>query len=346
MQSTTQASARMIQSTAATRRLRGLAWAFGVLAIQMLLPTACGGEGKDGGEGGEGEEGGEGGQAGGDATDEAGGTSAGGDSGGNESGSGGRASGGASSGGAANGTGGMGQPSCDDDEEYDALLEACIVPIPCDPTASPFGGGDGSQQDPYLVCSAEQLAAVAGALEAQFVLAASLDLSDVDDFVPIGDITTPFVGTFDGAGRVLVGLQMNLPEVQGVGLFGGLGADGQPATVRNLQLRDFQIEGSYEVGVLAGRVSDRYTLIDTVEVDGGRVTADIDVGGLAGGSAGTVANSSASAAVTATTSGYFGSSAGGLLGSNSALVTGSRATGAVAGVNVVGGLVGFNLETI
>jgi len=235
--------------------------------------------------------------------------------------------------------------TCDSSgEKYDAVVEACLENVACDPQASPFGGGTGSEESPFVICSADQLDAVRTEPEAHFVLATSLDLSSVQDFAPIGSDATPFLGVFDGAGRALVGLELSLPDANQVGLFGVVGQSGTPATLRHLVLRDFVIEGRYEVGVLVGELRDDDSLIEMVDVEGGSVVGRIYVGGAVGANSGSVTESSASAQVTATAATeYFGSAAGGLIGINSGrTVVNSTATGQVSGLYLVGGLVGVS----
>lgn len=88
-------------------------------------------------------------------------------------------------------------------------------------------------------------------------------------FLPIGTVTTPFNGSFDGDGFEITGLQINgdsqstYTGVEYFGLFGYIGAEGQ---VSNLGLTNTTINLPYtlgaDVGVLAGRnygtISDCY----------------------------------------------------------------------------------------
>lgn len=67
-----------------------------------------------------------------------------------------------------------------------------------------FAGGNGTQDYPYLIATAEQLNNVRNFLgEAYkytyFQLIAPIDLSSYPNWVPIGDVNNPFYGIFYGA---------------------------------------------------------------------------------------------------------------------------------------------------
>jgi len=355
------------------RRLR---WTACLLALLGGAPAACGGGDPDDSDGTGGQAGGQG------ADESGGASSGGSDgTGGSDpaGGSGGNGSGGSETGGQGGEGGSANTPTCEEEQErtvpcasgadgavqaqvcvdeawqddgactcegandeYDPVAEACVEAIACDPEASPFGGGEGTEESPFAVCSVPQLQAVRTELDAHFILASSLDLSELEDFEPIGDALTPFVGVFDGGGRALEGLVVSAPEFGDVGLFGVVGDSGQPAILRDLVLRDFELEGLNQVGVLAAHLQDDETLVELVNVEGGSVQADFLVGGVVGNSEGIITGCSASASVTATAAfEYFGSAAGGLLGQNlGGSVVDSTASGDVTGLYAVGGLVG------
>jgi filamentous hemagglutinin family protein len=182
-------------------------------------------------------------------------------------------------------------------------------------------------------------------------------------FAPLGDGGTPFTGRFDGLGHVVSGLVIDRPASDFVGLFG----NGAAAEIRNLGLTDVEVTGGNQVGALLGAavvgaanrvhatgqvhgqasvgglvgylnsmpLSDSYATTDVTGVD--------RVGGLVGETnGGTLAERNfASGSVTAS-----GDDVGGLVGYNGFAfgLSDSYATGAVAGVNRVGGLIGYNLN--
>ena len=187
-------------------------------------------------------------------------------------------------------------------------------------------------------------------------------------FSPIGNFSTQFTGSFDGQGRVISNLAINLPSTNHVGLFGYAGAG---AALSNVSLQAATVAGAARVGILVGL--SRGTISNASAT--GTVTADNYGGGLAGESSGSVASSWAAVTVagTTTTSSSMGgligwnntggtiqdsyatgnvtagtgsTRAGGLTGNNNGSILRSYATGAVSGGSQgVGGLVGFNSGT-
>ncbi len=153
-------------------------------------------------------------------------------------------------------------------------------------------------------------------------------------FVPIGSLTSAFVGTLDGLGHSISNLTINLPNSTSVGLFG---LAGPGSVIQNIGVVNATITGNNEVGALAGSSGGR--IINSFS--SGAVTNISDtVGGLVGVNYGTISNSSSSATV----SGY--STVGGLVGNNFGALANSNSTGKVSGTSYVGGLAGQNYGTI
>ena len=66
-----------------------------------------------------------------------------------------------------------------------------------------FGGGDGTELNPYLVEDAQDLWAVRGNLSAHYKQIYNIDLNVFNEdggWTPIGTTSTPFTGTYDGSG--------------------------------------------------------------------------------------------------------------------------------------------------
>lgn len=79
---------------------------------------------------------------------------------------------------------------------------------------SSFAGGQGTINDPYQIATAEQLDAVRYNLNSNFVLVNDIDLSEYENWVPIGGIKDVeakdgFQGTFDGKGHTIKNLKMD-----------------------------------------------------------------------------------------------------------------------------------------
>ena len=192
------------------------------------------------------------------------------------------------------------------------------------------------------ITNAHQLQLMDMALSASYTLAANINAnntgaagsdiwSSAGGFAPIGNLSTPFTGSLNGAGNAVFGLTMNWPQSNFVGLFGVLGAG---STVSNLSVNSASIAGSSYVGALAGY--GKQTEINNSS-SSGSVTGSANVGGLVGTTGySSITNSHASGNVTA-----GGNNVGGLVGAGTyGAFTNTYASGAVSGGTGVGGLVG------
>lgn len=77
-----------------------------------------------------------------------------------------------------------------------------------------FAGGNGTINDPYQIANAQQLNAVRYNLKSNFVLVNDIDLSEYENWVPIGGIRDVeardgFQGMFDGRGHTIKNLKMD-----------------------------------------------------------------------------------------------------------------------------------------
>lgn len=148
-------------------------------------------------------------------------------------------------------------------------------------------------------------------------LAADLDLSE-HRWMPVGNMTNSFYGTFDGGGHSVSGMTVNLSSATHVeaGFFGYI----QAGTVKNLEV--------------SGNVTT---------ASGGHN----DVGGIVGINYGTVMNCVSSVNVTAFEIVNY---AGGIVGYSGGTVMNSYNTGIVIAsggtINFAGGIVGYNLEGV
>ena len=98
-------------------------------------------------------------------------------------------------------------------------------------------------------------------------------------FEPIGNSDTPFTGTFDGQGFAIIGLNINRPEEENIGLFGYTNG----ATIKNVVTKDGSIIGKTKVGGIVGQAINS-TIVGSD--NGNSVTANTDgnyaVGGIVG----------------------------------------------------------------
>lgn len=198
--------------------------------------------------------------------------------------------------------------------------------------------GDGSAEHPYIIETPDQLYELSVSqsvyLGNDFQLAADIDFTGWDwtlkPWTPIGSDATPYEGTFDGAGHVIKGLEINNPALDATGLFGR-----NDGTIRNVGLEDVKLNGGTYTGGLAGRNTGKLHNVYST----GSVNGTASVGGLAGANytGGIVQHAYSTANVTG------GSNIGGLVGLNSGgTVQYAYATGNVGGGDRIGGLVGFH----
>jgi hypothetical protein len=196
--------------------------------------------------------------------------------------------------------------------------------------------GAGTETDPYLIYTAEQLNIIGLVVcewDKHFKLMADIDLSAFTGTILniIGvDWNNPFTGVFDGNDHTIS------TYTSYIGLFGFV--DGPNAEIKNLGMINPNVDawtrgsvGSL-VGVLwKGTVANCY-------VEGGSVAGRSSVGGLVGvnGYRSDVSNCYSTGSV----SGY--NDVGGLVGVNSGTITNCYSTGDVRGYVYVGGLVGGN----
>ena len=160
-------------------------------------------------------------------------------------------------------------------------------------------------------------------------------------WLPIGDDSSSggssaYNATFEGNGYSISNLFISRSSTDDVGLFGAASAT---SAIRNVGLVDVAVTGSDYTGALIGTA---YGAVDSV-YSTGSVTGAGDVGGLMGymNSGGTMQRSYSTASVTGS-----GDDIGGLVGNNIGTLTASYATGAVTGVDYVGGLVGANSRAL
>jgi hypothetical protein len=196
-----------------------------------------------------------------------------------------------------------------------------------------FGGGVGTEADPYLIYRSEQLNVIGHPdrewQDRHFKLMADADLAGKTWSGPVIPV---FAGSFDGNGHTISHLTIRGKSV--LGLFGHLWSRGE---VKNLDVVGVNVTGSSDyVGGLVGYNHGSVTQCCSTGV----VSGNSAIGGLVGYNAGSVTRSYTAAAVRG--DGQRPWSIGGLVGSNYGAVTNCHSTGTVSGNGYVGGLVGEN----
>ena len=107
------------------------------------------------------------------------------------------------------------------------------------------------------ITNAHQLQLMAVNLNANYTLANNINLGELPSasglwntatgFVPVGNATTNFTGSFNGGGYTISGLTINRPSASEIGLFGVSGG-----TISNVGLVGGNVTGQNDVGGLAG----------------------------------------------------------------------------------------------
>ena len=162
-------------------------------------------------------------------------------------------------------------------------------------TASKPSVGDGTESNPYLITTAEELAWFRdqvndGNQTACAKLTKDIDMSSVcypvsgdvegKSWTPIGSYTSSWNGTFDGDNHTISNLYIKSRE-RYTGLFGHVGQS-EVATIRNIKFNTAIVESSnYFTGVLVGSVYRGE--ISGITVQSGSVNSTSDyVGGIVG----------------------------------------------------------------
>jgi len=212
-----------------------------------------------------------------------------------------------------------------------------------------YGGGNGTESEPYLIYTAQHLNAIGSAecnMDKHFKLMADIDLSAYTgtSFNIIGNHTfsdnEPFSGVFDGNGHSVRNFTYHDINGEGVGIFGYLGENSE---VRDVYVEDANVVGYYWVGLLvalnAGTVSNCSAT--------GKVLGEQNVGGLVGMNVfDSVIENCSTNIVIEIKGDDFAFSVGGLVGYNFyGKVTNSFANGIILGgtnTSYTGGLAGFH----
>ena len=141
------------------------------------------------------------------------------------------------------------------------------------------------------------------------------------EWTPIGDYYNRYTGTFDGGNYTIMGLTVTTSD-QYAGLFGYIGSGG---TVKDVTLKDVQIESDNQYGCVGGVAGNSNGNIENCSVSGS-VSSRHTAGGVVGQQfGGSITKCSSSATVKGT------GEVGGVAGKtdNSATLTACYATGNV-----------------
>jgi len=193
-----------------------------------------------------------------------------------------------------------------------------------------FSGGNGTEENPYQIGTAEQLDNVRNYLDKYFILVSDIDLSVYDNWEPIGNDANKFSGALNGSNHVITNLSIDRSSQDYAGLFGYINYSGN---IYNLGIENANVIGEDRVGGLAGKNDGLITNCFNT----GNVSGNTFIGGLVGHNWGTITNCSSSGSVQGVVN-----CIGGLVGGNFSQIINSYSEGSQSGQYYVGGLVGYN----
>ncbi|MFC4305284.1 S-layer homology domain-containing protein [Cohnella boryungensis] len=208
--------------------------------------------------------------------------------------------------------------------------------------AAGYSSGDGSEVNPYLVTTPEELNDIRMGTSKHYKLGNNIDLTEYLSVTGAGynngafwNPINGFTGSLDGDGHVIRGLKINRTDTgnANIGLFGEINHDN--ALIRNIGLENVQTKGWFFTGSVAGTLR-KGTLSSIYST--GEVNASSYAGGLVGyQEGGSISNTYSSAQVN-------GVNIGGLVGwKDGGSISNSYAVGSVSlsnPISIKGGLVG------
>ncbi len=148
--------------------------------------------------------------------------------------------------------------------------------------AAAFAGGDGSEDNPFLICGGAQLIGIKSLISAQSTkrgtavkLMANVDFADSQNMKPI---PVEWLSSFDGNDYAISNYRIEDAEASEQGLF-----TGTISRVMNLNIINPLVQGRTNVGSLFGITFNR-TDYSRVRIFGGKIAGREAVGGIVGNS--------------------------------------------------------------
>lgn len=210
-----------------------------------------------------------------------------------------------------------------------------------------YGGGSGTEEDPYQIWTPEHLNTIGLAScdwDKCFVLMADIDISEYTGMQ--FNIINRFTGVFDGNHYTISNLTWNSTEMDYIGIFRHLvysSDPNMPTEIRNVELTNAMVDAGTGncIGSLVGYNEGGRIINCSASVD---IMGNNEVGGLAGrsrgiGSYGEIKDCHSVGSV------YGNDYVGGLVGNNMGDINCCYSNGFVSGKNIVGGLVGNNNDS-
>ncbi len=223
---------------------------------------------------------------------------------------------------------------------------------------SDFVEGSGTQAEPYLIHTAEELNRIglfSCEWDKHFSLAADVNLYGFSstNLNTIGSHVTGFAGVFDGNGHTISNFNYATSTISdSAGIFGVVGSrlDSTAGVIKDVILSDPNIsgQGAVDVGCLVGRL-ERGSITDC-QVTGGSISwhhivsgPRASVGGLVGFSSASITGCSTTGTISVSREDYVLVQVGGLVGrqDREGAILRCSSSGSVSGDNYVGGLIGL-----
>ena len=182
--------------------------------------------------------------------------------------------------------------------------------------ADGFAAGDGTQDNPFQIETAAQLAYFAKAVNEgnwydgeYIILKNNIDLNN-QEWTPIGIYRSSFRGNFDGRNHTVMGMLISNSSADYVGLFGECTRHNINSAIKNITVKDSTIQGKRFVGAIVGRAVE--INIENCRSIANTINSEKNVGGICG---------------------YFGGYSGGKVSQcyNSSEVRGKMSAGGIAG---------------
>lgn len=198
--------------------------------------------------------------------------------------------------------------------------------------------GTGTVENPYQIANASQLVWIThnpSVWNKHFLQTANITFpaeinawESATGWLPIGNLTMPFVGIYDGNNFSISDLYINNTVNGNIALFYSIQSNVQ---IKNLSILNANITGKGETAILAG---ENIGLISNCHVTGTVNSTSNSTGGIIGFNSGTITNCISNANVTGT---YY---VGGISGFSNGSISNCSNTGNITGVDYVGGVAG------
>lgn len=164
-----------------------------------------------------------------------------------------------------------------------------------------YSGGTGTEQDPYIIKTVQDLIDIENNLSAYFLMLADIDLTSYTDWVPIGYGIGDFSGEINGIGHVISNMKFSAQHgATGETVYYGLFNKVDGGVIKNLYIEDIyanttddaypQYFGGITGSLLSGTIEQCYTTGYASILSVGSSSGATYLGGISGRNSGTIKN--------------------------------------------------------